>query len=285
MAKRTKEEESESEVDTSADDDSSSDEASAEEQASAKGASSSGASSSSPSTRPRDEDEDEDEDESDEEEDESDDEEDASDEEEDGSDDDEEVSSDEEAKPSEARGAKPSARKVAEDADDEASDEEIGEKASLAAREKEDEEEAVLPTQLGTQRYIFSAYLIGGTLMAYVIGRTIHGIWSHYANRDQFVAWFPSLAAVSDESKQTYSTVVAALISLAFVIRTYRKPDVKQWTEEVTTEISKVKWPSRKEVTNATIVVIAASAIATTYLFLLDRLWAFVTGLVYGAGT
>ncbi len=173
-----------------------------------------------------------------------------------------------------------------EDEDEDEDGEELAEKPALAAREGEDgEEEVVLPTQLGTQRYIFAAYLTGGMLVAYVLGRAIHGVWSHYANRDFFVSAVPTLAAVSDDGKQTYSTVLAGVLTLLFLVRTYRKPDVRQWTEEVTTEMTKCVWPTRKEVTNSTIVVITASAIATAYLFLLDRLWAFVTGLVYGAGT
>ena len=176
-----------------------------------------------------------------------------------------------------------------ENASDEGADEDTAaedsadeDSADLAAEEGED---VVLPTQLGMQRYIFAAYFVGGMLVAYVIGRGVHGIWSHYSNRDFFVSAVPRLAAIPDETKQTYSTVLGALISLLFIVRTARKPDVRRWSEDVTTEMAKVKWPTRKEVTNSTIVVITASALATTYLFLLDRLWAFVTGLVYGAGT
>ena len=55
--------------------------------------------------------------------------------------------------------------------------------------------------------------------------------------------------------------------------------------EEVAAELVKVKWPTRKEVYSSTIVVLATSAIAVTYLFLLDRFWGFVTNLIYGSGT
>jgi preprotein translocase subunit SecE len=68
-------------------------------------------------------------------------------------------------------------------------------------------------------------------------------------------------------------------------MRTYRRPDVREWTDEVASELLKVKWPTKKDVTNSTIVVIAASAVATIYLALLDRLWSFVTGIVYGTGS
>ena len=44
-------------------------------------------------------------------------------------------------------------------------------------------------------------------------------------------------------------------------------------------------WPNRKEVTSSTFIVIVSSAVATLYLALLDRLWAFVTNIVYGDGS
>jgi len=151
-------------------------------------------------------------------------------------------------------------------------------------------EEVVLPTQLGLQRYVFSAYFAAAMLLAYVLGKTIHGIWSKYANRDFFVNALPRLAAVPDDeahilSKLNYSFAIGAVLGIAFVMRLYFRPKTRQWTDEVTTELAKVRWPTRKEVQNSTIVVIAASAASTAYLFLLDRLWAFITGLVYGNGT
>lgn len=82
-----------------------------------------------------------------------------------------------------------------------------------------------------------------------------------------------------------YSIVVGGIVALAFVYRTWRKPDVRTWADEVAAELQKVVWPSRKDVTNSTIIVIVASTVATIYLALLDRLWAFVTNIVYGDGS
>src|SRR5262249_10264393 len=119
----------------------------------------------------------------------------------------------------------------------------------------------------------------------YILGRALQGIWSSLANRDWFNRALPALAAVSDDDKSTYATVVAGVLALVVTLRTYRRPDVRTWTDEVASELMKVKWPTKKEVSNSTIVVIAASALATLYLALLDRLWAFVTNIVYGTGS
>jgi preprotein translocase subunit SecE len=139
--------------------------------------------------------------------------------------------------------------------------------------------------QMGVQRYVIAAFLVATMLGAYVLGLTVHGVWSWASNRDFFALRLPAAAAVPDESKMTYGTVFGAVVAIAYAVKQYRDPEVRTWTDDVASELTKVKWPSQKDVTNSTIVVIAASAFAMVYLFLLDRLWGFVTGLIYGAGT
>ncbi|MEO5727182.1 MAG: preprotein translocase subunit SecE [Byssovorax sp.] len=154
----------------------------------------------------------------------------------------------------------------------------------LAAAEGDDlEEEAA--GQLGSQRYVLAGFFVAGMVGAFVVGRAIQTIWAYLSNKDWFSTSVPRLAAVSDDEKSTISLVIGALIALVVVFRTYRKPEVRVWTDEVASELAKVKWPTRKEVWNSTVIVIAASTVATVYLALLDRLWAFITNIVYGDGS
>ncbi len=150
--------------------------------------------------------------------------------------------------------------------------------------EGETEEEAAA-AQLGMDRYVLAGFFAGGMILAFVLGRFIHGVWATVSNKDWFSRALPALAGIADDDKTTWGTVIGAVVAIFLVVRTYRKPDVRAWSDEVATELTKVKWPTKKEVSNSTIVVIAASAIATIYLMLLDRLWAFVTNLVYGDGS
>jgi preprotein translocase subunit SecE len=148
-----------------------------------------------------------------------------------------------------------------------------------------DEEDAPVATQLGTERYVLAGFFAMGMLVAYVIGRAIETIWSSVSNKDWFSQAVPHLAAVSDDDKSTLALIVGGIIAFILVLRTYRRPDMRTWTDEVASELVKVKWPTRKEVSNSTVIVIAASTVATLYLMLLDRLWAFVTNIVYGDGS
>ena len=153
------------------------------------------------------------------------------------------------------------------------------EAAELAAAEE------LAATQLGTERYVLAGFFALGMLCAYVLGKFIHGVWAYASNKDWLSQTLPRIAAVGDDEKSTYSFIIGGLAAVILVIRTYRRTEVRQWSDEVASELAKVKWPSKKEVTNATMVVIAASAVATIYLALLDRLWGFITNLVYGDGS
>jgi len=172
-----------------------------------------------------------------------------------------------------------------DEAESRPSGEEGDEGDTKAADEAGGDEEVSLARQLGTDRYVMAGFFGLAILATYVLGKALHGVWSELANRDWFNRAVPAIAAVADEDKGTYATVLAGVVSLIVTLRTYRRPDVREWTDEVASELIKVKWPTKKDVTNSTVVVIAASAVATLYLALLDRLWSFVTSIVYGTGS
>lgn len=176
-------------------------------------------------------------------------------------------------------------RQDVELAEDAGADGEDGTDDPSAVAPGDSEDTAPTARQLGADRYVMAGFFAAGILGAYVLGRALQGVWSSLSNRDWFNRALPALAAVSDDDKATYGTVLAGVIALIMTLRTYRRPDVRAWTDEVASELMKVKWPTKKEVSNSTVVVIAASALATLYLALLDRLWAFVTNIVYGTGS
>ena len=139
--------------------------------------------------------------------------------------------------------------------------------------------------QLGSDRYVLAGFFASGMLGAYVLGRAIQTLWIWAGNRDWLSQPFPRLAAVSDDDKGVYGILIGGLVATIVVYRSYRRPDIRTWSDEVAAELAKVVWPNRKEVTSSTFIVIVASAFATIYLALLDRLWAFITNIVYGDGS
>jgi preprotein translocase subunit SecE len=143
--------------------------------------------------------------------------------------------------------------------------------------------DAPVATNLGATKYVHTAFIVAGILLAFVSGKVLAGIWDAVAAWPPAVRAVPQLLYLGEDERPSYTMVVGGVIGVATVVQMFRNRSVRQWGDDVAGELSKVVWPSRETVTNGTIVVVVASAIATVYIGLLDRLWGFVTTLVYGA--
>jgi preprotein translocase subunit SecE len=62
----------------------------------------------------------------------------------------------------------------------------------------------------------------------------------------------------------------------------WKNEEVFALATEVTGELRKVTWPSRKETLNSTIVVIVTTIVASLLLGLFDGVWAWATRMIYG---
>ncbi|MEM1031907.1 MAG: preprotein translocase subunit SecE [Myxococcota bacterium] len=172
----------------------------------------------------------------------------------------------------------------AEERDDDAEEEGDDEDAE-EGDDEEDEEELAAAAQMGVQRFVMAGFFGFWIVVSYILGRAIEGLWAEAATRQwtlENAAW---LASVEDEgtllSRANLALVFGFIIGGAIVMRYYRDPDTRTYADEVAEQISKVKWPTRKQVGNNTVVVIISTAILTAYLTLLDQFWSFVTNLIY----
>lgn len=133
------------------------------------------------------------------------------------------------------------------------------------------EEEGGTPLQLGYQRYVYAAYMAGALLSAFLVARIGHAAWYRLGQ------WKPELGEPQDE----LLFPVAGVIGVAIALYYWRKPEARQYANEVAEELSKVTWPSRKEVTNSTTVVVLTTLFATVFFALMDRFWGFITDKIY----
>lgn len=62
------------------------------------------------------------------------------------------------------------------------------------------------------------------------------------------------------------------------------KPSPAQFVREVRQELSKVTWPSRRELTVTTISVFAMAALMALFFFFVDQIIAWLIGLILGIG-
>jgi preprotein translocase subunit SecE len=136
--------------------------------------------------------------------------------------------------------------------------------------------------QLGSTRYVMAGMFLAAMAVAYVLGKLLGAVWAKLAEALWFQTRFEALARVGEDERTEYTTILGGVVAIALAFRMYRRADVRRWTDEVASELSKVTWPDKAEVTNSTVIVIVASTFATTYLAVLDYFWGFVTRLVYG---
>jgi preprotein translocase subunit SecE len=178
--------------------------------------------------------------------------------------------------------------KDAEGVDGEASSSEPSDALATASDsavegDAEGEEGDSVATTFGSDRYVHAAFFVAGILAAYLSAKTIGMAWNSLAAWPDAVRAVPQLVGFAEEQRETYSLVAGAAIGTLVVVQSYRKESVRTWAGEVAAELTKVTWPTREAVLNGTVVVVVASALATVYVTILDKIWGFLTTLVYGA--
>ena len=138
-------------------------------------------------------------------------------------------------------------------------------------------------SQLGATKYVHAAFFAAAILAAFLASRLLTSAWNSLAEWSAAVRLVPALLRYGEGERATLSMVGGVLVGGIVLWQIYSRRNMRDWADEVAIELSRVTWPTREQVTNGTIVVLVASAVATVYVSLLDRLWAFVTTLVYGA--
>jgi preprotein translocase subunit SecE len=168
--------------------------------------------------------------------------------------------------------------------DEEESEAEIREGSDLARVEESPAAlESAVPTQLGATRHVLAGFFAAGIAVAFLVSKVLSGVWNRLADNPWVAQHAPFVSRIAEDERPTITTLIGAVVGISAAVYAYRRPDVRTWTNEVAAELAKVTWPSKKEVTNSTMVVIATGAFATIFLALLDRFWGFVTNLVYGS--
>jgi preprotein translocase subunit SecE len=146
-----------------------------------------------------------------------------------------------------------------------------------------DDPDAAVATQLGATKYVQTAFFAGGIAVAYVVSKLLNLLWNTLAEWPPAVRYVPQLLRYAEDERPSFTLIAGAIVGVIVTVIYYRKESIRGWAFDVASELGKVTWPKREAVTNGTIVVLAAGAFATVYVGLLDRLWSFVTMLVYGA--
>jgi preprotein translocase subunit SecE len=131
---------------------------------------------------------------------------------------------------------------------------------------------AASPSQLGTRRFVYAGYFAAAIAVAFLASKLIDFGWL------KAQSYRPAIGEPTDEVVMPVSALIGG--GTAFYYWTHTR--ARELADEVATEMSKVTWPSRTEVTNGTFVVIVTTVLSTVFFALMDKFWGFVTNLVYG---
>jgi preprotein translocase subunit SecE len=122
----------------------------------------------------------------------------------------------------------------------------------------------------GLMRYVHAIFFGGAVALAWLLVQIVDTIWTRL---NLGFSWMPAPRAVG-------VIAIGAIAGLGVAVYLWRHPKVNRLAVEVVTELSKVTWPSRKELSASTVVVIVVSIIASIILGVFDMFWAWATDLI-----
>ena len=113
---------------------------------------------------------------------------------------------------------------------------------------------------MGPNKFVHLTFALGAILAAFILSRASDWVWSYFAK--------PNELAVNG---------VAIVVAGVAAYVAYRNERVFASVVDVTRELEKVSWPTRKETSAATVVVLVTVIISAVILSSFDALWALFT--------
>jgi len=113
---------------------------------------------------------------------------------------------------------------------------------------------------MGPNKFVHLTFALAGILAAFILSRMGDWVWSYFAK--------PNDLAIN---------VFAVVVAGGAALFAYRNEGVFAAVVDVTRELEKVSWPTRKETSAATVVVLVTVIISAVILSSFDALWAFFT--------
>jgi preprotein translocase subunit SecE len=115
------------------------------------------------------------------------------------------------------------------------------------------------------RKWVHVMFAVAGIVLAWLLAKCGEWAWSYFGKPNDL---YVGLGAV-------------AIAGIATFVA-WKNEEVFALATEVTSELRKVTWPSRKETVSSTIVVIITTIVASLLLGLFDGVWAWATRMIYG---
>jgi len=116
---------------------------------------------------------------------------------------------------------------------------------------------------MGPNKVLHLMFVVGAILAAFLLSKAGDWVWSYFAKPNDLVV-----------------NGIALLVGGMAAVLAYRDERVFAAAVDVTRELEKVTWPTRKETYAATVVVIVMVAVSAVVLQVFDYLWAFLANWI-----
>ena len=118
---------------------------------------------------------------------------------------------------------------------------------------------------MGPNRFIHLMFIAAAVVMAFLFAKS--GEWL--------------LGYLMAKPPETLIAAGSVLLGCGIALALYRNDRLFELAGEVTNELRKVTWPSRKETRQATVVVIITVLVFAMVLGLYDAFWSWLTTQIY----
>lgn len=135
----------------------------------------------------------------------------------------------------------------------------------------ENNEIATTATTFGLMKYVHLTFFAGAAAGSWLLVNLVGTVWT---SLNLSIAEVPAPSFFM-------SVLIGAGTAVAFAVYLWRHPKVNRLVVEIVTELSKVTWPTRKELSASTVVVLVVSVIAAIILGAFDAFWSWATAFIY----
>src|SRR5262245_46444917 len=116
---------------------------------------------------------------------------------------------------------------------------------------------------MGPNKYVHLLFAIAGLMLAFLLAKTGEWVWSYFAKPNEL-----------------YINAGAVVVGTVGAFWAYRNERLFAAAYDVTHELEKVTWPTRKETSAATVVVFVTVGISALILAGFDFVWNTLANLV-----
>lgn len=121
---------------------------------------------------------------------------------------------------------------------------------------------------MGLNKYVHLMFALGGLLLSTVLVQATEATWRYFARYlgkpNDMVVW-----------------LLGGAVGVGVAYYFWRNERVFGLATEVVSELKKVTWPTRKETSAATVVVIVTVFVCALFLGAFDLIWSWSTDLIY----